>query len=66
MNPTTFMFWDSETTGLDKAFDVPVEIGALVTDANLSPIRDINLVCRPAAARASRAWRAVGNKALHW
>jgi exodeoxyribonuclease I len=47
MNPTTFMFWDSETTGLDKAFDVPVEIGALVTDANLSPIRDINLLCRP-------------------
>jgi oligoribonuclease (3'-5' exoribonuclease) len=32
MNQTSFMFWDSETTGLDKAFDVPLEIGALVTE----------------------------------
>ena len=47
MNPTTFTFWDTETTGLHKAFHVPVEIGAVVTDASLRPIREINLACRP-------------------
>jgi exodeoxyribonuclease-1 len=47
MNPTSFVFWDTETTGLQKAFHVPVEIGALVTDANLSPLREISLACRP-------------------
>src|SRR5690349_7287219 len=47
MNATSFTIWDTETTGLDKAFDVPVEFGALVTDANLQPIRDIQLSCRP-------------------
>ena len=43
MQPISFVFWDTETTGLNKAFDVPVEIGALVTDANLSAQREINL-----------------------
>src|SRR5262245_36837939 len=47
MNPTRFMFWDTETTGLHKAFHVPVEIGAVVTDASLRPIREINSACRP-------------------
>ena len=47
MHPTSYVFWDTETTGLDKAFHAPVEIGALVTDANLSPQREINLACRP-------------------
>ncbi|HZN44481.1 MAG TPA: exonuclease domain-containing protein [Nitrospiraceae bacterium] len=47
MNPTSFTIWDTETTGLDKAFDVPVEIGALFTDASLQPIRHIHLSCRP-------------------
>ena len=47
MNPTTFTFWDMETTGLDKALHVPVEIGAVVTDANLRPIREIDITCRP-------------------
>ena len=42
MNPTRFMFWDMETTGLDKAFHVPVEFGAIVTDASLRPIREID------------------------
>jgi exodeoxyribonuclease I len=47
MTPTNFVFWDTETTGLHKAFDVPVEIGAVVTDAGLSPLRDISFSCRP-------------------
>ena len=47
MNPTSFTIWDTETTGLDKALDVPVEIGALVTDSSLQPIRDFHLSCRP-------------------
>ena len=47
MNPTTFTFWDTETTGLHKAFHVPVEIGAVVTDASLRPIREIDIACRP-------------------
>ena len=47
MNPTPFVFWDTETTGLNRAFHVPVEFGALVADANLQPIREINLACRP-------------------
>ena len=47
MTPTTFTIWDTETTGLSKAYDVPVEIGALITDPTLQPIRDIHLSCRP-------------------
>src|SRR6185295_18570918 len=44
---TNFVFWDTETTGLNKAFNVPVEFGAVVTDANLDPSRAINSTCRP-------------------
>lgn len=44
---TTLVFWDTETTGLDKAFHVPVEFGAVVTDASLRPIDNINISCRP-------------------
>ena len=47
MNPTRFMFWDLETTGLHKAYHVPVEYGAVVTDASLRPIREIAIACRP-------------------
>ena len=47
MTPTSFVFWDTETTGLNTAFDLPVEIGALVTDGNLSAQREIDLSCRP-------------------
>ena len=43
----TFIFWDAETTGLDKAFHVPVEFGAVVTDPGLRPIDNINISCRP-------------------
>lgn len=52
MNPMTYMFWDTETTGLDKAFDVPVEIGALVTDPSLRPIREIDPGLLTARGRA--------------
>jgi exodeoxyribonuclease-1 len=47
MDPTTFVFWDTETTGLNKAFHVPVEIGAVITDRSLAPSHEINLPCRP-------------------
>jgi exodeoxyribonuclease-1 len=47
MNPVKFVFWDTETTGLNKAFHIPVEIGAVVTDGNLRPVREVNLACRP-------------------
>jgi exodeoxyribonuclease-1 len=47
MDSMTYVFWDTETTGLHKAFHVPVEIGAVVTDADLRTIREIDLRSRP-------------------
>ena len=54
-----FAFWDTETTGLDKHFHVPVEIGGLVTDGDLRPIRSFELEAgrRDCAARSRRASR---------
>src|SRR5262249_23844883 len=46
MNPNC-VFWDTETIGLEKAFHGPVEYGAVVTDANLRPIHEISIACRP-------------------
>ena len=47
MNTNGFVFWDTETTGLDKHFHAPVEIGGLVTDGDLRPLRSFELACRP-------------------
>jgi exodeoxyribonuclease I len=47
MDTNGFVFWDTETTGLDKAFHVPVEIGGLITDGDLVPSRSFELESRP-------------------
>ena len=47
MSTNQFVFLDTETTGLDKAFHQPVEIGGVVTDIQLSPLRQFELLCRP-------------------
>src|ERR1041385_8495731 len=47
MDTNGFVFWDTETTGLDKHFHVPVEIGGLVTDDDLRPMRSFELAGRP-------------------
>jgi len=47
MDVSGFVFWDTETTGLDKHFDVPVEIGGLVADGDLRPTRGFELASRP-------------------
>jgi exodeoxyribonuclease I len=47
MDTNGFVFWDTETTGLDKAFHVPVEVGGLITDGDLRPSRSFELVSRP-------------------
>jgi exodeoxyribonuclease-1 len=47
MTANSFVILDLETSGLDRAFQGPVEIGAVVADANLQPIREINHCCRP-------------------
>jgi exodeoxyribonuclease-1 len=47
MNTNGFVFWDTETTGLDKHFHVPVEIGGVISDGDLRPIRGFDLASRP-------------------
>ncbi len=49
MSPHKFVFWDTETTGLSKAFHMPVEIGGVVANESLSPVREFELSCRPTA-----------------
>ena len=46
MNPT-FVFWDTETTRLDRAFHGPVDYAGVVTDTSLRPIHNIDISCRP-------------------
>ena len=47
MNTTpTLSFWDLETTGLEKAFDAPVNIGIVTTDADFNIIDTFELHCR--------------------
>lgn len=42
----TFVFYDTETTGLDAAFDQIVQFAAIVTDDDFNPIEELNLRCR--------------------
>jgi|SoiMethySBSTD1v2_1073268.scaffolds.fasta_scaffold2061367_2 exonuclease I len=62
---TTFVFWDTETTGLDKAFHTPVEFGAVVTDANLRPIDNINISCRPPRFVLPEPWGVAQDQAIN-
>src|SRR5262245_36351166 len=50
MRVSTFTCFDSETTGLDKAFHDVVDIGAVVADADLQLIRQIDIRCRASSA----------------
>lgn len=42
----TFIFYDTETTGLTAGFDQILQYAAIVTDDDLNPIEEINLRCR--------------------
>ncbi len=42
----TFIFYDTETTGLDAGFDQILQFAAIVTDDKLFPIEEVNLRCR--------------------
>ena len=73
INPKTYIFWDTETTGLDRAFHVPVEIGAVVADSALRRMREISLSCRPprclladpaALVTTGRRWQEVQGRTL--
>ena len=43
----TFIFYDTETTGLSAPFDQILQFAAIVTDDEFNPVDDINLRCRP-------------------
>lgn len=43
----TFIFYDTETTGLNHAFDQVLQFAAIVTDDDFKPLDEINLRCRP-------------------
>ena len=42
-----FSFWDLETTGLNKYFDIPLEVAFITTDADLNVCGELVLSCRP-------------------
>ena len=42
----TFIFYDTETTGLEAGFDQILQFAGIVTDDDLNPIEEINLRCR--------------------
>ena len=42
----TFIFYDTETTGLSAGFDQILQFAAIVTDDDLNPIEEVNLRCR--------------------
>lgn len=42
----TFIFYDTETTGLNAAFDQIVQFAAIVTDDDFRVLEDLNLRCR--------------------
>jgi len=42
----TFIFYDTETTGLTAGFDQILQFAAIVTDDDLNAIEEINLRCR--------------------
>ena len=43
----TFLFYDIETTGLNKCFDQVLQFAAIRTDLNLNPIEDYNFLVKP-------------------
>lgn len=49
MRNSRYFFWDTETTGLNKAFHMPVEIGWVATDTSLTPTQTGELTCRPSS-----------------
>jgi len=42
----TFIFYDTETTGLESAFDQIIQFAAIVTDDNFNILEELNLRCR--------------------
>jgi len=42
----TFIFYDTETTGLESAFDQILQFAAIVTDENFAVLEEIDLRCR--------------------
>jgi exodeoxyribonuclease-1 len=42
----TFIFYDTETTGLETAFDQILQFAAIVTDDAFNVLEEINLRCR--------------------
>jgi len=42
----TFIFYDTETTGLEAGFDQILQFAAIITDDDLNPIEEVNLRCR--------------------
>lgn len=64
----TFIFYDTETTGLNAAFDQVTQFAAIVTDDNFNILEELNLRCRlkphviasPGAMRVTK----VGPKAI--
>jgi exodeoxyribonuclease I len=64
----TFIFYDTETTGLNSAFDQITQFAAIVTDDGFNVLKEINLRCRlkphviasPGAMRVTK----VGPKAI--
>src|SRR5438445_13599319 len=42
----TFIFYDTETTGLNAAFDQIVQFAAIVTDDSFDVLEELNLRCR--------------------
>ena len=72
----TFIFYDTETTGLNSAFDQVVQFAAIVTDDDFNIQEELNLRCRlkPHVIASPGAMRVtgVGPKAIqsrlepHW
>jgi len=42
----TFIFYDTETTGLSAGFDQILQFAAIITDDDLNPVEEVNLRCR--------------------
>ena len=42
----TFIFYDTETTGLDAGFDQILQFAAIITDDDFNTVEEVNLRCR--------------------